>query len=581
MPAKAYAYSRYSSAAQASGDSLKRQLKASQEFADKHGLELDTRHRDLGVSAYTGANRVKGALGSFVASVERGEIERGSFLLVDSMDRLSRESETEVLYLLTGLTRAGIKVVNLAEGHILDENAEVIDYMRVLIQAARSNQESKEKGRKVREARERNKERARNGQRWHKTGPAWLEGVVIGEKEARRVEFTPIPARVAVVQRIFDMVEAGLGTTTIAQRFNDERVPTFRHGASWQHSAVLGIARARSVIGEYQPKFAPAGLRGSRRPNDGEAISGYYPAIIDVGQFHRVQAIIEERNRKPRGAHAGVREFTNLFVGIGRCAECRGTIGIHVAHKGRPGKSAALRCGNSARHAPGPLDPNRPCTNKVRYNYPKLEAAALAHVSSFRIPTARQDVRSTTALEAALADAKDLERKIEALLDLLENGDVRIRARYDQRVAQLEAKQIEVSRLRAAVEQGAVRAHPEARHRALEELVGKLAATEGRGLYDLRAATAQALRDVVDQIDFYPNGDVHFVLAGGLRAFRFRDGDLVDYVDLTGDMLFEEAMRARKGDVGGDRQRAMDLRGAVVGNDERARERLSRVLKSD
>ena len=169
MPAKAYAYSRYSSAAQASGDSLKRQLKASQEFADKHGLELDTRHRDLGVSAYTGANRVKGALGSFVASVERGEIERGSFLLVDSMDRLSRESETEVLYLLTGLTRAGIKVVNLAEGHIIDENAEVIDYMRVLVQAARSNQETKEKGRKVREARERNKERARNGQRWHKT----------------------------------------------------------------------------------------------------------------------------------------------------------------------------------------------------------------------------------------------------------------------------------------------------------------------------------------------------------------------------------------------------------------------------
>lgn len=580
MSAKAYAYSRYSSAAQATGDSLKRQLKASQEFADNHGLELDTRHRDLGVSAFTGDNRVRGALGSFIKSVEKGEIERGSYLLIDSMDRLSRESETEVLHLLTGLTRRGIKVVNLAEAHVLDENAQTLDYMRVLIHAARSNQESKEKGRKVREARERNKDRARNGQAWHKTGPAWLKGEATGEGENRRVIFRPVPERVAVVKRIFDMIESGLGTTTIAQRFNEEKVPTFRHGASWQHSAVLGIARSRTVIGEYQPKFAPAGLRGSRRPNDGEAISGYYYEVIDPAQFHRVQAIIEERNRKPRGAHAGVREFTNLFVGIGKCGECRGTIGIHVAHKGQQGRSAALRCGNSARHAPGLLNPNRPCTNKLRYNYPKLEAAALARVSSFRIPTAPPESKPTAALELALAEKVDLEGKVERLLDMLEGGDARMRARYDQRVAELEAKQIEVQRLRATVEQGAVRANPETRQKALGELVRKLEGAMGQELYDLRAATAQAMRDVVDQIDFHPNGDVHFVLAGGLRAFRFRDGEFLDHVDLTGDMLFEEAMRARKGDVATDRQRAMDLRSAVVGNDEKAQERLRRVLKA-
>ena len=200
-------------------------------------------------------------------------------------------------------------------------------------------------------------------------------------------------------------------------------------------------------------------------------------------------------------------------------------------------------------------------------------------MSSFRIPTAPPESKPTAALELALAEKVDLEGKVERLLDMLEGGDARMRARYDQRVAELEAKQTEVQRLRATVERGAVRANPETRQKALGELVRKLEGAVGQELYDLRAATAQAMRDVVDQIDFHPNGDVHFVLAGGLRAFRFRDDEFLDHVDLTGDMLFEEATRARKGDVATDRQRAMDLRSAVVGNDEKAQERLRRVLK--
>jgi DNA invertase Pin-like site-specific DNA recombinase len=121
----AYAYSRYSSAAQAEGDSLRRQLAGCFEWAEKHGLELDTSLRDHGVSGFTGLNRIRGALGSFLHRVELGQIEDGSYLLVDSMDRLSREKEGEVLHLLTGLTRKGIKVVNVSEDHVLDETADI------------------------------------------------------------------------------------------------------------------------------------------------------------------------------------------------------------------------------------------------------------------------------------------------------------------------------------------------------------------------------------------------------------------------------------------------------------------------
>lgn len=230
MP-KAYSYSRYSNATQGEGDSLRRQLKGCFDWATRHGLELDTSHRDTGVSGFTGVNRIRGALGSFLAKVETGEIERGSYLLVDSLDRLSRENETRVLNLLTNLTLAGIKVVNVAEDHVLDETADMVDYMRVLIHAARSHSESVEKSRKIGEAHEESKRRAREeGHRWHKSGPRWLQGRVIGEGRQRYVEFDEIEDRVRVVKKIFGLIEDGLGTSAIAIRLNDDNEPTPRNG---------------------------------------------------------------------------------------------------------------------------------------------------------------------------------------------------------------------------------------------------------------------------------------------------------------------------------------------------------------
>ena len=45
--------------------------------------------RDLGLSAYKGEHRTKGALGSFLKLVEAGKITKGSTLSVESLDRLS------------------------------------------------------------------------------------------------------------------------------------------------------------------------------------------------------------------------------------------------------------------------------------------------------------------------------------------------------------------------------------------------------------------------------------------------------------------------------------------------------------
>ncbi len=85
---KAYSYIRFSTPAQAEGDSLRRQTEKAAAFAREHGLELDEEltFEDLGLSAYKGKNRTEGALGKFIIEVDGGRIPKGSYLLVESLD---------------------------------------------------------------------------------------------------------------------------------------------------------------------------------------------------------------------------------------------------------------------------------------------------------------------------------------------------------------------------------------------------------------------------------------------------------------------------------------------------------------
>ncbi len=67
QPRKAYSYIRFSSKEQQNGGSEKRQLDATERYAARKTLELDTSLKDLGQSAYRGKHRKQGALGRFLA----------------------------------------------------------------------------------------------------------------------------------------------------------------------------------------------------------------------------------------------------------------------------------------------------------------------------------------------------------------------------------------------------------------------------------------------------------------------------------------------------------------------------------
>ena len=112
MTARAYSYLRFSTPDQQRGDSFRRQTAAADAYVLKRGMTLDTEltFNDLGVSAYRGRNSETGRLGDFLQAVEDGAVPAGSFLLVESLDRISRQAARRALRVLEDIVDRDITV---------------------------------------------------------------------------------------------------------------------------------------------------------------------------------------------------------------------------------------------------------------------------------------------------------------------------------------------------------------------------------------------------------------------------------------------------------------------------------------
>jgi hypothetical protein len=112
----AYSYLRFSSPQQADGDSLRRQTESREKWLTAHpGIPLDTSLvlEDRGRSAFRRKDWDTYALAEFLRHVESGRVAAGSYLLVENLDRLSREHVRTGVKLFIGLLDHKINIVTL------------------------------------------------------------------------------------------------------------------------------------------------------------------------------------------------------------------------------------------------------------------------------------------------------------------------------------------------------------------------------------------------------------------------------------------------------------------------------------
>ena len=493
----AYSYIRFSTPEQALGDSLRRQLTAAMAYAEKHGLALDTTLRDLGVSAFGGANRLTGALGRFLAMVEEGRVRPGSVLIVESLDRLSRQTVLSAQEQLLGLIRAGITVVTLIDELVYSRESIEHDWTKLMLSIvymSRAHEESASKARRVSEVWGAKRERAQETKEAQTSRcVAWcrLEGSPRGG--ARHVL---IPERVEVLHRIFELTAAGYGQRQIAVRLNREGVATWGRGDGWQTSYIAKLLESRTVLGYFQPHTKKKSE--VRRTPSGPEIAGYYPQAVPEELYY--QAVAARSARKGRGGRKGV-GVANILTGLGQCAACsRSMVRLNKGDGSKGGQW--LVCGGIMR--------GMECAEPARWRYERAEAAVLRGVRRLNVGALlghsdpAQDAQSRLlALKDRLGtEERRRDRLVEALGDVDDPAVVaRLRAAAET-VARLKTDLVDAERQAGlAVHAGSGLAD---RLVQVGNLTARMASLEGQELTDLRTHLAQELRRVLVRIQFTP-----------------------------------------------------------------------------
>lgn len=322
MKGVAYSYLRFSTPEQAKGDSRRRQSALAEDYARRHDLLLDKglSFRDLGVSAFRGKNAREGGLRSFLDAVEHGLVPANSYLLVESLDRLSRDQILWAQSLFLQIITAGVTIVTLMDQRSYSTaslNSNPTDLIISLVYMMRANEESATKSARLKAFHAARRDDA--GLRFHGSQcPGWLRPNEDG------TGYVVIPEAAALVQRIFRETLAGRGQNSIVRDLNAEGVPLFhranQRGKLWTRELVRHYLHSSRVIGTYVPCSGEL-VDGVLRFMPGQPRPGYYPPIVSEEDWNVVQA-----RRIAWAEHYNVKgrrmKVANILVRLARCPFC-------------------------------------------------------------------------------------------------------------------------------------------------------------------------------------------------------------------------------------------------------------------
>ena len=303
----AFSYQRVSASKQAEEGrtGLDRQADAFHGFCHRHGLTPNPDPLvDRGLSAFHGRHRSRGALGAFIAAAEAGQIPHGSVLVVEDLDRFSRETASHAEELLHGLFRQELALGIVRDDLVVDRakyDGDLGVQVRLLTRRDAAHDYSRKLSGRISDVWQRRRqdwEQHRKPYLGKGSRPEWLTDDGVG--------FVEIPDAVEVVQRIFKLAaEGNMGGTQIAELLT-------RDGIRPSRAAVYGPIRIIRILHDRR-------VLGEKEWRDGSISTDYFPRIIDQGLWDACQRAIERR-AKNKGRLGRGEVIANLFQGSSFCA---------------------------------------------------------------------------------------------------------------------------------------------------------------------------------------------------------------------------------------------------------------------
>ncbi|WP_300459908.1 recombinase family protein [Desulfobacula sp.] len=518
MPA-AYSYIRFSSEKQSQGDSERSQIEAAHKYARKHDLTLDdSTYKDMGVSASHGTNKTEGNLKKFIQAVERGKIKKGSYLLLESIDRLSREDFSAVLTLLTQIVNLGVKVVTLIDNY--EFTAEIVknpsSMMYSVMKMSREHEESTTPSKRIKAVWEKKRQVTKEEKAKFTTiCPSWIYW------DEKIKKFKLIPKRAEVMELIFKMSLKGYGLKRIIDHLNLKRIPFWGKAvrkdlklievrkfqgkpitkeekkalqdaydnSAWSNATTQRLLNYKATYGAHETPTLPL-------------VENYFPAIVSKADFLKVREM-KKKKRVIDGRAAT--KLHNIFTPSRRkqlpvCSICGGTMGF--VDKG--GGHKYLVC-LTARSKKVQKKLGTTCQYHS-WNYDKVERHILFSLKemdwSLLAPGDDRDY------DGEILDKKDMvgsiEKKIDNLMALVSDGDY-----IEGSFPSLREKLFNLERQKKAVSEEIINLEDEkmlAAHKQTSGIdIGMVDDFyQQKDDYEIRVQLNQMIKSLISKIEFNP-----------------------------------------------------------------------------
>ena len=274
----AYLYSRVSTKRQIDGLGLRRQAEDRDKWLAAHPelkLTVVQDYTDLGVSG-RGKNRTEGKFGLIINAIHAGKIPVGSYLIVDSLDRITREELIDAYYLVLTLIRAGIIIVTTSDGMVYDRTDKermMFGLLISLVIVARSSNEldlKSDRGLKNWHIKRQGAENRTSPRRYTRMTPAWISF------DEQRNEFV-LNEHSKAVYRIFELAAQGFGDCSDCPTASQGGLSPNGHreaqkfAAPWSRRYVTLILESRAVLGELALGVKNSGTDDERKLTGGSS----------------------------------------------------------------------------------------------------------------------------------------------------------------------------------------------------------------------------------------------------------------------------------------------------------------------
>ncbi|EGR0697678.1 recombinase family protein [Vibrio parahaemolyticus] len=298
-----YQYSRISTTFQKDGSGLQRQKEDTTKLITTLSKELnlpvyDKPLEDSGRSAFHGKHLEKGVFGVFLAAIERGEVKRGSVLVVESLDRLSRQSPNIAQGMMLQIINSGVRIYTTIDNTMYDGNEEPASLMMKLIMSilkfSAAHEESAKKSHRSKRNVEQSCVKFLNGDR---------SVIVLGGKPPAwmNADKTVKPDELRDVKEMIELRQKGYGYLSITQEVNKKY-----NFNKWAVNTVTAILKSRALYGE----------RVVNASGTKYVLPDYYPVLMSKSEWLAIQP-----NNKPIYS-TGEKNCIITGIGVTKCGSC-------------------------------------------------------------------------------------------------------------------------------------------------------------------------------------------------------------------------------------------------------------------